>query len=1019
METTDRECQQYYKEVLRACRILRNGNPIQDGDDIKMLGGGCCAVGGLESLEQGYDNSLSQKAKKNLIKKLSHGISKVFKTKTPSQNASDDEMVEHLRRIIPNPRKGKTIINNSAKQTKLCKEVAQVVNKTYGSQIIDTSLSPDGICGQVADIVDSLSAGMHQEFVAVNASVQRNLNNLQELKQLIEKSYEKLYSEAMASSDDALVQSVEGINDIHDLILREIDRQLAILANLTSTTLKPAARDMAKLLAENEDFKGLVASIKTRVGSTEWGDKLAYWLSGVNNTAHMASKVDKALKTIGMKAEDYKNQSKLADLTMRTQELMERLPANKLTRKAIKDFNAAVEIIKSHHNHHAQLSKLVKGAAEGGFDFETVEVFTGGKHCDGDVAGGLSANSRLGKKLRTQKKTRQIMLKDFKAKAKIITDRMYAAIFNIAQRMGKGSITITDDLHRLKLHLQDMTYVFRDGSEYALTGYYRHAHAREHKDRFVSLLHSLLNTLQPLHSVSTEFKTLSTQCEAFLKLIDFYHDKFQIHFGRISEDRPSKTGAGLAEMAVGGYDPLVELEVSGGGEFKAAVTLNNAKNTFDHFYNIAKFKVNLNTVQKELKTYNKNYESMTGAAVAKEIDAFQSNTQKLMKMLNAVGAETSDYGEGDVGKMGERLQQTLDKLKDGQYRNEANTGWGTAIDNQGAVLYIEHNPEDKTNYGKYRWFDQKGEKKNGPDTKKMGEIWNNWQPEHIKDILLKFDHAKMQLYKVAQAVDLYLQHFTDNVAASPDDIREVAKMLSSMELMANWFNEKSGDALAGMFEMLPWSAMEFVDELAPPEKSRQDIVQSEKCRVGDGKGHYFEKLVAHCGQARSWKNNAKAFSGTNLTANELLAKSDKALDHFLGNPAIHGACPKNGVKLLKYSKYVCDKIYVLKNIVSAFAYLGDKFGGESLMKNNFMSPQQMYKALSDYLYISALTMGRGYRRADSVSPEGPDYHFAKVYGGWFWPLNKSSEKRAGIEFLTNTEYEEKLENLKQEKKKNN
>ena len=52
-----------------------------------------------------------------------------------------------------------------------------------------------------------------------------------------------------------------------------------------------------------------------------------------------------------------------------------------------------------------------------------------------------------------------------------------------------------------------------------------------------------------------------------------------------------------------------------------------------------------------------------------------------------------------------------------------------------------------------------------------------------------------------------------------------------------------------------------------------------------------------------------------------------------------------------------DNFQALKNLVNAFARIGERFGGKELRTQVFMSPTQIYKALIDYLRESAMSMG--------------------------------------------------------------
>jgi hypothetical protein len=903
----------YWRDAVSAANNFKG----QDCENQTVGGGysGSCGsmVGGIDDLTAEYDTTVSSKAKRDLIKKLSDGISKALKVSSPSSGASNDEMVAHMLKIVPNPRKGKSIIADKGKQAKLCQDIADVINKNYG-KVIDKSLGPDGVCNQVSDIVESLSAGLNQEYVAVAASVERALSNLQDLKQMLEQSYGKLHEEASKSDDNGLKMNITGIKSVHNLLMTEVQRQLAILSNLTRTNLRDEQRELSQLLAENKDFKGLVGSIKSSMGTSEWGDKLGFWLAGVNNVAQMALRVDKALKVIGMKASDYKNASKLSDLTMKTHELMEKMPASKLSREYIDKYESAIEILKKHHGHHNEIAKQVKGAYQGGEHSLESSI--------GSYDGGVVS---LKKKLDTQGRTRKLLVKDFKTKMSVLMDRIYQSIFKAGRRIGSGHIKLTDELYRFKTNVSDMTVLFKSGIEYALTGYYTHATATQHRDRFLGLLKSALMTLEQLKGQDESFRDVASNIEAVLKLVDFFNDKFNIHTGHTApalSGRGESEGAGVNEYEQDDDGPAKDIKskYEGAGEFKAIVTLRNARNTFNHFYSVAKFKTNLKVASTEMKRYDEKYSHIVGSAVA---NAINTNAGALEKTCNEIDSEDAKYHSGF-----------------------------TTLQNKTDIHTLIGYENNSTNNGFH-----------------SGE----WSKETVKTLLQEEDIAKVKLYKVAQAVDVYLQKFTDAVAASPDDIQEVSKLLGSVEIMANWFNEKSGDSIASLFEVFPWTMVglrTFMNKGLQTLTCGETTDGSPRTRIPANTHYYTHVASTHSLSAQGGgrdDNIDPAFlvdyislqNGPVTPAIGGAAGRDSTRKRKLGLPGVpfFPISPGRAVFAKNFAKYSVDKVYVLKNLVSAFAYLGRKFGNEDLTKSSFMSPNEMYKCLSEYLYTSAFCHG--------------------------------------------------------------
>lgn len=855
-----RQYQQYYHSLvdsLNCDATYREFGIKGDGITGGYEGASGSMIGGLDDLTAQYDTTVSSKAKRELIRKLANGISKALKVSSPGASATNDDMVHHLLKIVPNPRKGKSIVADKKKQAKLCNDIADVVNRVYG-KVIDKNLGLDGVCNQVADIVESLSAGLNQEYVAVAASVERSLNNLHELKNMLERSYTKLYNEAVNSDDESLKVNAKGIKSMHDLLLAEVQRQLSILSNLTRTNLSSSDQELSRILAENKDYKGLVHSIKASLGTTEWGDKLGFFLSGVNNVAQMAASVEKALKDIGMKASTYKNADKLSDLVLQTHRILESLPEKKNNRKYLDKFFKAVETLKVHHGHHSEIAKKIKGAYEGG-------IIAGG----GSISGGRVT---LKKKLKAQNSTRKRMLKDFKDKSKIIANRVYKAIFNVGKRIGTGKVVLNDDLYLLKNSLSALSGVFKADIEYALTGYYTHATAIEQKDQFMGKLNQLLLALEPLRSKDESFRDLASNTEALVKLVDFYQDKFHVHTGKVAAP------------------------VEGGGEFKAAVTLQNAINTFEHYYNVAKFKANLSRSAKELPKYSKNYLTMLGSAVGSKIDEIRS-----------------------------QYNADIKKLKDAEKLRLSNLG----------------------NRGPYGTPTQKAAAEDHE-----AALW----------ILNQQLKAKEGLYKVAQAIDLYLQDFTDEIASSPEDIREVSKLLGSVELMANWFNEKSGNAVASLYELAPSTVKPNVIRAAaaggPIALVDQNHIAQKEQFTNKVLGHNNVSQVADSKRApRTTISNTEHYYQC-IGFDKENVDPDK--HQILGDSTESFESVKIAKLAHQFSQYASKKVYVLKNIVSVFAYLGKKYGngkvgGGSGSSGTFLSPNQIYDYLMNYLSVSAFT----------------------------------------------------------------
>lgn len=179
--------------------------------------------------------------------------------------------------------------------------------------------------------------------------------------------------------------------------------------------------------------------------------------------------------------------------------------------------------------------------------------------------------------------------------------------------------------------------------------------------------------------------------------------------------------------------------------------------------------------------------------------------------------------------------------------------------------------------------------------------------------------VKEQLYRALQAVDLYLKEFAAGVARDPDAIRDFKKMLDGTEVIARWFNEDTGDNL--------WRAFEFMDSVdAAGAKAEATVGAAARDAAGE---HYYVKVAAA------------------ITANRDAAT--------VGVPVM-GVGAKAGSDAQKSIGSALEMFQALKNLVNAFARIGSQFGGADIRAKVFMSPMQIYKALMDYLRLSALSI---------------------------------------------------------------
>ncbi len=171
-------------------------------------------------------------------------------------------------------------------------------------------------------------------------------------------------------------------------------------------------------------------------------------------------------------------------------------------------------------------------------------------------------------------------------------------------------------------------------------------------------------------------------------------------------------------------------------------------------------------------------------------------------------------------------------------------------------------------------------------------------PRGLVETIYKLQYeAKEGLYKSLEAIDLYLMYFTESLSAHPEAVMDLNKMLEQTDIIAKWFTKQSVDNLIKLFESDSVKPVNPITSADYPDLNLPNILAN-------------EPIV---------QNRIKeAFEAT---------------------------------------KKCIDSISVLKNILSIFIHLGEKYGNTNLTDKLHISPNMIYKHLVKYIWVSAFTMG--------------------------------------------------------------
>lgn len=331
-----------------------------------IFGGGDAVLGGASDRLQSYGNAVFSANKEKLIRQIAHDVFSALKIGNVNAKTADlDKVVHLLKEKLPNPKKGthfKDALNKSAEnQAKVCLAFVRAINNNYGGVIAEDE-DANLACRRVQEVMHTLLTGLQTEFMTMAGDALRTLKNMRDLSAYIDASY-KRQSELIANSGDAQLKAqTENVAKFYDKLKLELNRQMSILANMLDGTIGPTGKELISVLEDNKEFAGFVSDLKQDLGTTAFGDKIAYLLSGVSNVAHSAKLIGDALKKLGMTNKDFKAADNLGELRLK---ILDHIQSKKPNSKELDNMLAAAEIIYKNDYNHTKIAQILDGKAGG------------------------------------------------------------------------------------------------------------------------------------------------------------------------------------------------------------------------------------------------------------------------------------------------------------------------------------------------------------------------------------------------------------------------------------------------------------------------------------------------------------------------------------------------------------------------------------------------------------------------------------------------------------------------------
>lgn len=942
-------------------------------DLIRGAGEGGC-VGGLDDLKD-YGTTIMSRAKRQLIMDIASDLATRLKISSVDPKGKTlDQVIAALRREIPDPRHGKgndkRMTPNKKFQEQTCQVIGQVINDRMGTEVINVNDPPASICDQVGEIMYSLFTGIHGEFVSVRKDVKRLMDNLDVLQQLLEKNFSGLEGKLgriQQEEDVSIVGPTKALTKFHKDLLSELKRQRMLLAGMTDSVIKKSDQDLSELLKESGEFKTIVKGIKSVPGSDKFSEKLAAVLSGVRTVAEAANEVEKALSKLGISRDEYAKLRKPKDLKKYISgRIAQKLDASE---GMLADYMKAAKVIYNHQYMHDDVVRSL-GSKRGSYDNMVEDAYDGGADGGAGGAGGtVSGGLKLDKRVRKREELRRDLLRAFNQQMGSLYNDMSGAIKAIASSVGAKKVDLSDEMEEFIRALELLPDIGKRYTYFALTGYLDDIRAKEERERFLASAKYLLDVTEALSKKGVvsgidSLNDLKKSLQGLVDLVGKYYKRFSEGFGVMEpEVRGSKKadieGAGTAsEMAAKLAAKAAEKvsKVAHDPELRASLKAtgkNLARSAEKSFLGSAEggsaeggSGVTGGLGDSEM-VYGQPFKMSQVNRVAYDFNAakdtliYDFRTAKIRSTLLKLPAERASFSENYARVVGDAIADSVDKVNIDRetFNNSLNDGQPIQ---RAFIAAITDADQAKKHLGEFK--------------KLKNEMFD----------------AKIDMYRTAEALEHYMNAFSDGIAAHPDDLQDIVGMLNSVEIISKWQNEESGDAVTRVFEVFPgsyvgpdpkWSNLNGVYGLVQRSEHYYSKVMK-VCRLGGPSNGYVMRAVnIPRDYPRADEITRSAVDGNinpGLPGNPFLAvPTSKIADTYEGHTARD---------VLKHMEKALA-VNPLKNVVSIFINVGAKFGGADLIKKSHLSAIQIYRNLLNYIKYSSLSMGVTHKApAGRVSP---------------------------------------------------
>lgn len=553
-----------------------------------------------------YEKSTAATMKEDIIRKIARALNNAG-LNIDDKDSNLDNIIMSMKKVIPNPNTNKqTFANDAEKHKRICGAIAKVLNEQFTpgasntyEKFINTDMSPADVCKHVAEWVHSFAVGVNTEFLAVYNSIQNAMRNINILDAFLDVTFRRINE--LVSRSSARKES-EPLIAFYKMVKNESTRQKEMLKNILNVSLPPEMKELNMLIGSEGDIMSFIKKINYDVGTQSFSTALTSVLGSLNVVSDITNRVHKALKMLHIKLNDYLKDVKYEEfVNMIEKKFQERLKSS-TSLSEMDDLIMAAKLLQSNFNERTNmedtLSKIDRGhdnTVEGGAvsrrtASDMMSLIYGVEDKEDD-------KTDLEKKVERIQKMKVILIKKFINAITILYSKFNQSVSNLGHKFGKF-IPVSEQTDRLrdiivKLGEQNLSRI-----ELALIEYYTDASAREMKEKYVNIMHSIVTAINEILS-KTEYKPFAKDFDDLKSIIHDILNTIRIYADALRQKIDKVDGVS------GSHEDTPE-EIAGAS---CGCTPHRSQNSYDTYDNVYGNKETTNKKQKqELKAIDPDFE---------------------------------------------------------------------------------------------------------------------------------------------------------------------------------------------------------------------------------------------------------------------------------------------------------------------------------------------------------------------------------------------------------------------------